>query len=73
MNIISKYVRYFGNSPGTTLYKASFVTDDGVIHRVDFDENGRILNLCVYTSFTPDIHVNDLQKLLDNILEIVAH
>jgi len=52
-------------------YKTTFTTDDGIIHRVDFDEDGKIDNLCEYTGFNPNMKIEDLSKLIDEIKVII--
>lgn len=71
MEIIGKNAFYKQRTPKKTIYKATFTTKEGVIHRVDFDKEGRIDNLCEYTAHNPDILVEDLKELIENIEKVV--
>ncbi|MFH1790799.1 MAG: hypothetical protein ABH885_02305 [Candidatus Omnitrophota bacterium] len=71
MKIIGKDAAYVKTDEERVLYKAAFTTSDGVIHRVDFDEDGRIANLCEYTAHKPDILLDDLKQLIESIETIV--
>ena len=72
MKIIDKDIKCDNTESVKTVYKAAFTTGDGVIHRVDFNDAGRIENLCEYTAHTPDLHINDLKELIAEIEAVIA-
>ena len=67
MKILDKDIKCDNAESVQTVYKAAFTTDEGVIHRVDFNDAGRIKNLCEYAAHTPNIHINDLKTLINKI------
>jgi len=71
MELLSREIVYTANKPEKNTYKARFTTEEGVLHRVDFDDDGRIENLCAYTSHTPNLHVNDLQQLVKKVKDVL--
>lgn len=72
MKIIDKNVRCDNDESVKTVYKAAFTTEEGIIHRVDFNDSGRIKNLCEYAAYTPDIHIDDLKTLINKIEAVIT-
>ncbi|MBF0216935.1 MAG: hypothetical protein HQL30_08090 [Candidatus Omnitrophica bacterium] len=62
-----------GKDESKVQYKTTFTTSEGIIHRVDFDNKGRIENLCEYTKFSPNLSVKDLETLVVSIKEIIGN
>ncbi len=71
MQLLSKDIGYHKGNAEKTTYKATFTTKDGLIHRVDFNDDGKIESLCEYTSHAPKMHVDDFETLLQEIKEVI--